>query len=333
MKKIKTWIILSILSCTSCTKALIDANESSSASVIFQQASDFVATRSAFLGIKKLNWDSISISNQAKIYEGMSDDSLYNVINTMLLTLKDGHTILYQKGRENIKTFDYTAGYPINFDKPLLMQYYWSNAKAIGPFTATIIQDIGYLYYPSFGDHITEAVMDEVFDFVQSTKGLIIDIRSNGGGDGTNSNTILSRFVTKSMLLGTNYIKKGPKPDDFFTTTYTLEPSNSPKKYLNKKIIVLSNRGEASASAYFVGYAKGLPNVISIGDTTGGAGGVGSSMQLGNGWQIVVSSTLGFDAVGNAIENGIPPTIKVDQIALDSLKHKDAILERALIEI
>ena len=55
-------------------------------------------------------------------------------------------------------------------------------------------------------------------------------------------------------------------------------------------------------------------------------------MQLGNGWQIVVSSTIGIDANNNVIENGIDPDIKVDQSVADSINHIDSILETALLQ-
>ena len=326
-----TIIFLLIVTISSCTKETIKTNASDSPRIVFNQASDFIKTHSAFLGVKKLNWDSISTHFGNFVFENMSDDSLYNVINLMLLELKDGHALLYYKNKE-VAVWDYTKGYSINFDKQLLENYYWQNSKKFGPLTATIINNVGYVYYPSFGDKIEENNMNDFIDFIVNTKGLIIDIRNNGGGDGTNSSTILSRLTEKEIYLGKQLVKSGPSQNDLIESKYILKPSTSPKKYLNQKIVVLTNRGNASAAAFFTGFAKVLNNVISVGDKTGGAGGVGTSLQLGNGWQIIVSSTLGIDANNNVIENGIEPNIKVDQTVADSLNHKDAILETALLQ-
>lgn len=325
-----TFLILTVLLTFACNKELIKSNESDSPVVIFDQASNFIKTHSSFLGIKNLDWDAIDAEYRAQVFEGMSDDSLYNVINAMLLELEDGHAYLYYKDKE-VTTWDYTAGYPINFDKKLLEDYYWTSAQKIGPFTATILNEVGYFYYGSHTEQIKEEDMDQLIDFIQDTKGLIIDIRSNGGGDGTNTSTMLSRFIAEDIYLGKQLVKSGPGEDDYIESKYTLKASDSDKKYLNKEIVVLSNRGCASSGAFFVAYAKVLDKVISIGDKTGGAGGVGTSMQIGNGWQIVVSTTIGIDAKGNIIENGIEPTIKIDQTTADSLNHKDAILEAALL--
>jgi hypothetical protein len=326
-----TIIFLLLVTISSCTKEIIKTNASDSPKIVFNQASDFIRTHSAFLGVKNLNWDSISTQFGKRVFENMSDDSLYNVINLMLLELKDGHALLYYKNKE-VTGWDYTKGYPINFDKQLLEHYYWQNSRKFGPLTVTIINNIGYVYYPSFGDKIEENNMDDLIDFIANTKGLIIDIRNNGGGDGTNSSTILSRFTDKEIYLGKQLVKSGPSPNDYIESKYSLKPSTSPKKYLNQKIVILTNRGNASAAAFFTGFAKVLTNVISIGDRTGGAGGVGTSLQLGNGWQIVVSSTLGIDANNNVIENGIEPNIKINQTVIDSLNHKDLILETALLQ-
>jgi Peptidase family S41 len=323
------FIFLSMGTIISCTKEMIKTNASNSPRVVFNQASDFVRTHSAFLGIKGLNWDSISTHYGNKVFEGMSDDSLYNLINLMLLALEDGHALLYCKNKD-VTVWDYTTGYPVNFDKQLLENYYWQNSKKIGPLTVTILNNVGYVYYPSFGDKIEESHMDDLIDFIANTRGLIIDIRNNGGGDGTNSNTILSRLTDKEIYLGKQLVKSGPSQNDFIESRYILHPSENQKKYLNKKIVILTNRGNASAAAFFTGFAKVINNVISVGDRTGGAGGVGTSLQLGNGWQITVSSTLGIDANNNVIENGIEPNIRIDQTIADSLAHRDTILETAL---
>ena len=333
MQIIQKWVIIALLmaSITSCTKESITTNATDSPIMVFNQASDFIKTHSAFLGIKNLNWDSIHIIYSNKVFEGMTDDSLYNVINSMLLELQDGHALLYYENKA-VTVWDYTAGYPINFDKQLLDSYYLQESQKIGPFTVAIIDEIGYVYYPSFAENIAESDMDDLIDFIADAKGLIIDIRSNGGGDGTNSNTILSRFTDKEVYLGKQLVKSGPNEDDYIESKYTLEPAESQKKYLNEQIIILTNRGDASTSAFFTGFAKVLPNITSVGDKTGGAGGVGTSMQLVNGWQIVVSSTIGIDANNNVIENGIDPDIKVDQSAADSINHIDSILETALLQ-
>lgn len=324
-------IALLVSSITSCTKESITTNADDSPIIVFNQASDFIKTHSAFLGIKNLNWDSIHNNYSNKVFEGMSDDSLYNVINSMLLELQDGHALLYYENKA-VTVWDYTEGYPINFDKQLLDDYYLQESEKIGPFTVAIIDEVGYVYYPSFADNIAESDMDDLIDFISDAKGLIIDIRSNGGGDGTNSNTILSRFTDEEVYLGKQLVKSGPDEDDYIESKYMLEPAASQKKYLNRKIIILTNRGDASTSAFFTGFAKVLPNITSVGDKTGGAGGVGTSLQLGNGWQMVISSTIGIDANNNVIENGIDPDIKVDQTVADSINHIDSILETALLQ-
>lgn len=326
---LKITLFAMVLLIVSCKKGLIKTGKSNDPLVIYNQASNFIKTHSAFIKVKQINWDSMSKIYQAKIYSGMSDDSLYNVINSLLLTLEDGHALLYYRNK-TVTVWDYTKGYPINFDKPLLLEYYWQNAQKIGPFTATVFNNVGYLYYPSFTDKIEDNHMDNLIDFIANTKGLIIDIRNNGGGDGSNTSTMLSRFIEKETFLGKQLVKSGPGYHDFMESKFTLQPSASNKKYLNKKIVVLTNRGNASSAAFFAGFAKILSNVISVGDRTGGAGGVGTSMQLGNGWQIVISATIGVDANQNIIENGIEPNVKVNQTSADSLQHKDAILEAAL---
>ena len=162
-------------------------------------------------------------------------------------------------------------------------------------------------------------------------KGLIIDLRNNGGGDPTNAMTILNRLTTTPILVGSTYEKVGKAHNDFSKSSEIwLNPKENSKKYLGK-VIVLTNRNCYSSTSHFVAWAKALPNVTSIGDNTGGGGGLPTSIQLSNGWILRYSSTIGLDAKGFNFENGTPPDIKIDMDKIDFENGIDSILERALV--
>jgi hypothetical protein len=48
----------------------------------------------AYFDLKGINWDEVKVRYSAKIYDGMSDDSLFKVLGSMLNELKDDHTNL-----------------------------------------------------------------------------------------------------------------------------------------------------------------------------------------------------------------------------------------------
>lgn len=71
-----------------------------------------------------------------------------------------------------------------------------------------------------------------------------------------------------------------------------------------------------------------------IGDITGGGTGIPTSNDLPNGWRFRYSSSIVRLADGSDFEDGLLPTISVSTDSLSqSLSGKDAIIERAIIEI
>ena len=62
--------------------------------------------------------------------------------------------------------------------------------------------NIGYMRYESFSSGIGDGNLDEILSYLAACNGLIIDVRSNGGGNVTNSTRIAARFTNKKVLTG-----------------------------------------------------------------------------------------------------------------------------------
>ena len=74
-----------------------------------------------------------------------------------------------------------------------------------------------------------------------------------------------------------------------------------------------------------------LPNVMIVGDVTGGGGGLPFTSELPNGWTIRFSACAIEDAMGNITEFGVAPSpgCKVDMSPEEEAVGKDAIIEKA----
>jgi len=75
---------------------------------------------------------------------------------------------------------------------------------------------------------------------------------------------------------------------------------------------------------------KQLPNVVVVGDQTGGGGGLPMNSELPNGWMVRYSACPMYDANMQNIEFGISPDIKVDMSHTDMDKGIDTIIETAI---
>jgi C-terminal processing protease CtpA/Prc len=189
---------------------------------------------------------------------------------------------------------------------------------------------VGYIRYGSFLSNFSEAELNFVMNRYANTKGIILDLRSNGGGSVFNVMPILGRFVEAPVTAGYFITRNGPNHSDFGPReNFQITPTGTA---YTKKVMVLMDRGSYSATTLFAIGTKALPNVVLVGDTTGGGGGVPNGGQLPNGWSYRFSVSQLLDLNGdNYAEKGVPPDIIASFDWTDLTK--DEILERALAEL
>jgi C-terminal processing protease CtpA/Prc len=130
--------------------------------------------------------------------------------------------------------------------------------------------------------------------------------------------------------LGTEFHKNGPGKNDFKEEKSEIYPAKDAETFLEKPLLILTNRGCYSATNMFAAFMKGLKNVKLIGGKTGGGGGLPTATELSNGWILRVSGSITLDRNGFNIENGVEPDIKINMSKADMDRGKDTILEEGL---
>ena len=96
-----------------------------------------------------------------------------------------------------------------------------------------------------------------------------------------------------------------------------------------KPVVVLTNRHAYSATNDFVNSMNCLPQVILLGDKTGGGSGLPFSSELPNGWGVRFSASPMLDAQKQHIEFGIDPDVKLDMTDEDEDQGRDTLIEAA----
>ncbi|MCF8330886.1 MAG: S41 family peptidase [Bacteroidales bacterium] len=287
----------------------------------------------SFFEYKNIDWDSIRQKYRPALYKDMTGDSLFRVMGAMLKELRDDHTNLISDLNisyyGNYKTGQDNFSWRIIVDHYLPEDYYTS-----GPFRHDFIlnqhDSIGYIRLPAFTGGISKTNLDFIMNRYKDTRGLIVDIRENGGGSISDIYKILSRFVNEKSLLYYSKIKNGPGHNDFSSKKAVyIEPADA--SIYNQKVIFLADRGSYSASSFTCLAARSLPNIIFMGDTTGGGLGIPNGGQLPNGWRYRFSITQTIDPDGNNFESGIPPEIHI-LFNWNDLS-KDEVIEKAIQEI
>jgi len=275
-----------------------------------------------------LDWQTVYNKYKVRVNEQMTRSQLFEVLADMLAELRDGHVNL-STSADFARYWAWYENYPTNLSDSLLRRYMGTRYKIAAGLKYLILDDnIGYIRYESFSDGIGEGNLDEVLTYMMTCRGLIIDIRGNGGGDLTNAERLASRFCHETTLVGYSQHKTGPGHGDFspLEPRY-LEPSANIRWH--KPVCVLTNRHVFSAANEFTMYMKELPMATVVGDHTGGGAGMPFSSTLPNGWVVRFSAVPMYDARRQSTESGLEPDHAVALRSEDFLQGKDTIIEFA----
>ncbi|MBU2887938.1 S41 family peptidase [Gilvimarinus agarilyticus] len=311
-----------------------------------------VDKRYSFFEVKNIDWDDSYDRHHAMIYDEISDDSLFQVMGSMMSELKDDHTNLFSS--TNVSFFGVRYHKVDNYESRIVIDHYiGSDYHSSGPFQHDFInadkvpagKSIGYIRFGSFTGTVSAVNLNYIMNRYKSTDGLILDLRENGGGAVRDVFKILARFIDEETVVYKSRIRNGKDHDDFSAFEEAVaEPYTGPK-YTNKPVVFLVDRGTYSAGSFTSLSTKAIPNVTLMGDSTGGGLGMPNGGQLPNGWNyrfsvtqaVTVDQADRFDAGledeinQENFESGVPPDVYVLLDWTDLTR--DEILDRAIFEI
>ena len=321
MKKLHILFLLLIgVAATSCERAFMDADEPSNPVNVFDYLWNKVDQQYAFFDVKGVDWDSVYEVYRPMVNDELELDSFFHVCGAMLNTLRDGHTNLVSKFDVSHNDSVYYKMYAEkNIDMDVVvLNYLTVNYHTTGSFAHNAIRDgeVAYIRYGSFVDDITEDNLSYLLNRYKDCKGMILDLRQNGGGSIDNIRQLLSIFDNHGQALYQTQIKSGPGHDEFkeLTTVYADNIDyNDPftDAPYTKPVAVLIDRGSYSATSFFALCTMAYPNIRLFGDYTGGGLGLPNGGALPNGWTYRFSVTRTLDLAGHNYENGVPPDVRV----------------------
>ena len=191
------------------------------------------------------------------------------------------------------------------------------------PFNTTVIpEDIQYIRLSSFISKNASGEIETILNNSPNAKGYIIDLRSNPGGLLTNA------IYISDMLLKGGVIVSTVDRDSYKTTTRAHY-----NQVTNKPIVVLINKGSASASEILSGALKDNHRATIVGEQSFGKGLVQEINKLPDeaGMNITIQRYL--TPSGTDIhKKGITPDIKVE-LTKENVDAKDDVQLKKAIEI
>lgn len=287
-----------------------------------------------FFKEKGVDWDEVYSRYRPRVSNDMGGLAFFDLCAEMLDELRDGHVNLSSSFKVSYYR-KWWSNYPQNYDARLVEQYYLRfDYSTVGGMDYAVLRDnIGYIRYKSFSYSVGEGALDGILNQFAICKGIVIDVRDNGGGDMTNVETIVSRFIDKRILAGSICHKTGPGHDDFSEPfEYFYDPAPAGHTRWIKPVVVLVNRSTFSAANNFVSVMQYLPNVKIVGACTGGGSGMPFSSEIPCGWGVRMSACPVYDAKGIATEQGVNPSpgCDVDLDPVKALSGTDTMLDFAI---
>lgn len=172
-----------------------------------------------------------------------------------------------------------------------------------------------------FGEQ-TKAEWDKMVDEVikKNAKGVILDLRNNPGG-----------YLTKAVDLGSEFIKDGVivKQRDRQSTEEL--GAGGTGRLIGKPLVVLINKGSASASEILSGALKQRIGAKLVGENSFGKGTVQQVEELANGAGLHVTIAEWLLPDGSNIHGkGIAPDVEVKFVTDEKDPKKDNQMEKAL---
>ncbi len=320
------WLVL-LTGCTLITEP--QTPKPYSAEKVLDDTINLLDTHYPFLTFKDLHPDSLRALYLSKIsrYE---DDQVNQLLYDLLGDLKDGHVWFFTPAGVELKP--YTPRRSIKdryaFSLEVAKQYLDGKAQALrdGRIVYGVTQqDIGYIYLPTFRrqDNVWYKSFSDVIKILQNTRGLIIDVRSNGGGSDVVTYFIVRHFINKPFLSPIWLDPNGKElPREY------LQPMQNP--YL-KPVVLLQNGTCFSATEGFICMMRELGQVVTLGDTTGGGSGAPKDFLISYQYKIHLSTIGQLTYEGKYIEwNGIEPDILLPQSQSDLENRQDPQLEKAI---
>ncbi|MFC1745316.1 S41 family peptidase [Candidatus Riflebacteria bacterium] len=179
--------------------------------------------------------------------------------------------------------------------------------------------NIGYIRLTNFMK-TSASDLEKALNALEKNKiiGLILDLRNNPGGLLNSAVDIARKFLSKGVIVSIRGRDQEP-------ITY----SSFYKSHPDIPLVVLINRGSASASEIVAGAIRDNKRGLLLGEKTFGKGSVQTIMQLPNGAAMALTTALYYLPNGETIhKKGINPDIEVKMPELSEKETKKIIADQ-----
>jgi len=283
-----------------------------------------------YFDFKQVDWAAQRAAQRPRAESAQSLTDFLSVIRETVAPLRDAHVWL----EEPSGTTDpiYEPPYFVNWDRNVWQEYvarspYMQQKPNLG---TSEFDGVPYLVVGGWTSQFTVDDLDAALERFRGRDRLILDVRSNGGGNDQLALALAARFTTTPVTGEYLQYRSGPRHSDLTAQqARTITPRGSWQ--FSGRVYLLVGRRCASSNESFISFLREMPSVTVVGDTTAGASGNPAPVTLTAGWKIWVPRWIARTAQHDVIEwNGIAPDILVPVTAADFASGRDPVLDFAI---
>lgn len=286
---------------------------------------------------KGIDWNAIKKQYEPRVSQATTVGEFLDIIKEMLSQLKDSHVrINTPEGQlDTYDTYNPEVDYS-NYNFKALRKYMKSieqvgNSILVGQTDDNLAYAAFTSWNPSVGEDV-EKLKESLPDIINS-RGMIVDVRANYGGNETLAKGIAALFTDEPIVYARSQFRNGPLHTDLTKPSDRILEPNKERIYYSKPVVLLIGQECASSNESFISAMNQLPQVTLVGDRTAGSSGNPTFVELNLPVKVSVSIPQWIDLLpdGTPLEKeGIKPDVFVNVSKEDFSGDNDPVLKRGV---
>ncbi len=283
------------------------------------------------------DWDAIFNEHGPAMQRARSRAAFAREAGRMLAHAEDLHvTLAVGEGERSVRFATATRSVAPNVDANTLADAvpHWTD-QGDGVFTGTTDRGIAFIAINEWTDKAATRAIDWLQSAKKSgtAKALVLDVRSNAGGDELAARRVAALFTEKSRVYSRNQYRDPSAPDGWGSVLdRTIEPAPAESRFATP-VVVLMGRYCMSSCESFLLMLKGIDNITLVGTSSYGSSGNPRPTELSNGVAVYLSTWKDMLPDGTILEgHGVAPDVELSTEPGD-FQYEDPLLNFALEEL
>jgi hypothetical protein len=283
----------------------------------------------SYRDLRKVDWNKLFEEHKQKMLQAMSPTEFAQEAAALLANAKDVH-IWLKVGPATIGAYqrEYTPNWNLKtLERTVPGWEQQSPLVTVGKFP----DGMGYIMISSWDADRADALepaFEALDDFV-GAKGLVVDVRPNGGGSEPLAQQFAGCFLDKPVAYAKDVYRGTGQSGFTQPQDRVVKPKKGRPRYRGP-VAVLMGPGNMSSCESFLLMMKQVPGCKLVGGKSYGSSGNPKPFDLGNGVTVFLPSWQDLRLDGSLLEGeGIAPDISVQTTEADLLT-KDPVLDAAL---